>query len=128
MCFSGNTETTYSRREKMLKKAIIIGIAVLSLAFVGTAFAGGMGAANMTLDGGSLGNVAFPHHLHQTKLGNCNICHKLFPKEAGAIKKGIADGSLKKKQVMNNCKECHQKYKDEGKTAGPTACMGCHKK
>ncbi len=31
----------------MLKKTIIIAIAVLSLAFVGTAFAGGMGPANM---------------------------------------------------------------------------------
>ncbi len=62
------------------------------------------------------------------KLGNCKACHKLFPKEAGAIKKGIADGSLKKMEVMNNCKECHQKYKDEGKTAGPTNCTGCHKK
>ncbi|HKK00945.1 MAG TPA: cytochrome c3 family protein [Desulfuromonadales bacterium] len=113
----------------MLKKAIIIGIAVLSLAFVGTAFAGGMGAANMTLDSsGHMGKVAFPHHIHQMKLHNCQICHKLFPKEADAIKKGLADGSLKKMQVMNVCKSCHQKLKSEGKAAGPTNCMGCHKK
>lgn len=112
----------------MLKKSIIIGVAILSMAFVGTAFAGGMGAATMSLDGGAFGAVAFPHHVHQKALHNCKVCHKLFAKEDGAIKKGIADGSLKKKQVMNNCKECHQKYKSEGKAAGPTSCRGCHKK
>lgn len=112
----------------MLKKAIVIGVSILSLAFVGSAFAGGMGAATMTLDGGHMGNVNFPHHLHQMKVGNCQVCHKLFPKEAGAIKKGIAAGTLKKMQVMNACKACHQNLKNEGKAAGPTSCMGCHKK
>jgi len=110
-----------------MKKAIIVAIAALSLAFAGSAFAG-MGAATMSLDGGHFGKVEFPHKHHQKELHNCKVCHKLFKKEAGAIKKGIAAGTLKKKQVMNNCKECHKKYKAEGKEAGPTSCKGCHKK
>ena len=112
----------------MLKKAIIIGFAVLSMAFVGTAFAGGMGPATMTLDSaGHMGKVMFPHRLHQKTLHNCQVCHKLFPKEADAIQKGIAAGTLHKMEVMNNCKACHQKFKSEGKAAGPTNCKGCHK-
>lgn len=111
----------------MLKNAIIVGIAVLSLVFVSSAFAG-MGAATMDLDGGHFGKVPFPHQLHQKTLHKCDVCHKLFPKEEGAIKKGIAAGTLKKKEVMNNCKECHKQYKAEGKAAGPTSCKGCHKK
>jgi len=113
----------------MLKKAIIIGIAVLSLAFVGTAFAGGMGPATITLDAsGHMGKVQFPHRVHQKTLGNCQICHKLFPKKADAIQSAIKAGTLHKMQVMNDlCKACHQKRKSEGKAAGPTDCRGCHK-
>lgn len=112
----------------MLKKAIVVGVSVLSLVVVGHAFAENMGAESMVLKGGKMGDVNFPHKLHQDKLGDCEVCHSLFPKEAGAIEKGIAAGSLKKKQVMDTCKACHKKTKDEGKEAGPTSCKGCHKK
>jgi hypothetical protein len=114
----------------MLKKAIIIGIALFALAFVGTAFAGGMGPATITLDaGGHMGKVHFPHRLHQKTLGQCQVCHKVFAKKANSIQKAIKAGKLQKMQVMNTvCKACHQKRKSEGKTAGPTNCTGCHKR
>ena len=110
----------------MVKKAIIIGISVLSFAFAGTAFA--MGAKTIVLKGGMMGDVTFPHEAHQKSLKDCNLCHKLFPMKAGAIEKGIADGKLKKKEVMKNCEKCHKADKAAGKPAGPTSCKGCHKK
>ena len=112
----------------MFKKAIVVGVSVLSLTFMGTAFAGGSGAESMVLKGGSMGDVSFPHKIHQDKLKDCEACHKLFPKEAGAIQKLIAAGTLKKKQVMNNCKSCHKEIKAKGGTAGPTSCKACHDK
>jgi len=112
----------------MSKKAIIVGISVLSLAFAGAAFAGGNGAEFMVLKGGSVGDVGFPHKLHQDKLNDCEVCHNLFPQKAGAVQKLISAGTLKKKQVMDNCKSCHQETKDKGRTAGPTSCDSCHDK
>ena len=112
----------------MFKKAIVVGVSVLSLSLVGSAFAGGRGAEFMVLKGGSTGDVSFPHKLHQDKLKNCENCHNLFPEEAGSIQKLIAAGTLKKKQVMNTCKSCHQETKDKGQTAGPTSCKVCHNK
>jgi cytochrome c-type protein NrfB len=112
----------------MLKKAFLIGVSLPILALAGNAFAGGNGAASMILEGGSLGNVSFPHRLHQEKVGDCQACHKLFPREAGAIQKLIAAGTLKKKEVMASCKTCHQETKDRGRTAGPTSCKACHDK
>lgn len=112
----------------MFRKTIVVGVLSLSLASAGTAFSAGNGAASMVLKGGSLGNVSFPHKLHQEKLGSCETCHKLFPKEAGAIEKLIAAGTLKKKEVMNNCKSCHVETKAKGHTAGPTSCKSCHDK
>ena len=112
----------------MFKKAIIVGVSILSLAFMGTAFAGGTGAEFMVLKGGSMGDVSFPHKLHQEKLKDCDDCHKLFPMEAGAIQKAMASGKLKKKAVMATCKTCHKLTKAKGHTAGPTACKDCHDK
>jgi hypothetical protein len=112
----------------MFKKAIIIGVSVLSLAFTGTAFAAGKGAETMVLKGGSMGNVEFPHQEHQNKLKNCEACHKLFPQEAGAIQELIGAGTLQKKQVMNNCVNCHKETAAKGKESGPTSCKDCHNK
>ena len=112
----------------MFKKTIIVGVSVLSLAFAGVALAEGNGAETIVLKGGSLGNVTFPHKAHQDNLKDCEACHKLFPQEAGAIEKLIADGTLKKKEVMKNCEKCHKETKAKGEATGPTSCKGCHKK
>jgi hypothetical protein len=73
------------------------------------------GAAEIKLAGGKRGLVAFPHHRHQDKLGDCDICHSVFPQEAGI------------KHVMNKlCTKCHKQRKKEGIKAGPTTCKKCH--
>ncbi|NTV12722.1 MAG: cytochrome c3 family protein [Desulfobulbaceae bacterium] len=109
----------------MFKKAIIVGVSVLSVAFAGAAFA----ADSMVLKGGSPGDVPFPHKAHQEKLGkDCDSCHKLFAKEAGSIEKAIAAGTLKKKEAMKACQDCHKAHKDKGEKTGPTSCKECHSK
>lgn len=87
------------------------------------------GAQQISIDGGSRGNVAFPHHAHQNRLKDCNICHAVFPQETGALTKLKASGQLEKKQVMNKqCVACHKAEKQSGKAAGPTTCSQCHVK
>ncbi len=86
------------------------------------------GAAEMILDGGDRGNITFPHSRHQNTLGVCGKCHDLFPKKSGAIQEMISQEKLAKKQVMNNCKNCHRDMKKAGEATGPTSCKKCHDK
>lgn len=112
----------------MLKKAIIVGVSFMSLAFAGAAFAGD-GAETIVMKGGSLGDVTFPHKVHQDKLSqNCDACHKLFAKEAGSIEKAIAAGTMKKKEAMAQCVDCHKAEAAKNAAAGPIKCKECHKK
>jgi cytochrome c-type protein NrfB len=80
------------------------------------------GAADMMLQGGKPGDVPFAHHLHQSNLGNCDLCHNLFPQAKGSIDKLKAEGKLKKKEVMDQCRDCHKEKQ------GPIKCSECHKK
>ena len=85
------------------------------------------GAENIKLEGGKRGKVAFPHRQHQKNLGDCQICHAVFPQESGAIRKLKSQGKLKKKYVMNKlCTKCHKKTKKAGQRSGPTKCKNCH--
>ena len=85
------------------------------------------GAEEMTMVGGEQGDVLFPHRKHQDNLGDCKLCHDLFPQTAGIIEKQKAEGTLKKKQVMNKkCLACHRKMKKAGEASGPTSCKKCH--
>ncbi len=85
------------------------------------------GAAEITLPGGTRGPVPFPHHQHQNKLVDCQICHSLYPQKAGIIEEFKTAGTLKKKQVMNKqCTKCHKQKKKDGLKAGPTTCAKCH--
>jgi len=85
------------------------------------------GAAEIKLPGGTRGLVPFPHHRHQDKLGDCEICHSFFPQKAGIIKELKAQGKLKKKHIMNTlCTKCHRQKKKEGLKGGPTTCAKCH--
>jgi hypothetical protein len=87
------------------------------------------GAAEIVLDGGTSGNVVFPHQRHQAKLADCTICHSAFPQKAGAIEELKAQGKLAKKQIMNEqCTKCHREKKQAGEKAGPTSCTTCHVK
>jgi len=86
------------------------------------------GAAQMRLnEGGSRGSVPFPHHRHQSKLGDCNLCHQYFPQAPGSINELKTQGSLPRKWIMNKlCRKCHRTNKREGVKTGPTTCSKCH--
>jgi nitrate reductase cytochrome c-type subunit len=112
----------------MIRKAVVVLLLLLAGAWHVSA-AENKGAAMITLDGGQRGAVQFPHQRHQAKLGDCNLCHDLFPKQPGAIARLIKEGQLKPKQVMNQrCIKCHRAEKRAGHKAGPVICSKCHHK
>ena len=87
------------------------------------------GPEKIELDGGSRGNVPFPHRQHQENLGDCKICHSVFPQKAGIIKELKSEGKLKEKYVMNKlCTKCHKERNKTGQKSGPTTCKQCHVK
>ncbi len=70
------------------------------------------GAESIEIDGGTRGKIRFPHHRHQENLGDCTICHSVFPQKPGSIEELKAQGKLKKKYVMNKlCTKCHKEKK-----------------
>jgi hypothetical protein len=87
------------------------------------------GAENIELQGSKNGKVLFPHRRHQKNLADCQICHAIFPQEAGAIEKLKAQGALENKYVMNKlCTKCHREKKKAGQPSGPMICAKCHHK
>jgi len=85
------------------------------------------GADLIELQGGTRGNVPFPHHQHQERLVDCQICHATFEQKAGIIAELKAQGKLKKKHVMNKlCTKCHKETQKTGEKSGPTTCSKCH--
>lgn len=86
------------------------------------------GKPEINLDGGRKGEVAFPHALHQDTLPDCQICHKAYPQEPGAIQKLMEEKKLKTQQVMRSCIACHKQRKREKLSFGPTSCGDCHQK
>jgi hypothetical protein len=114
-------------------RRILTGLVLVLLASAGGSEAAGgapnRGAAEIILEGGTSGQVAFPHQRHQEKLPDCNICHAAFPQKTGAIEELKAQGKLAKKQIMNDqCTRCHKEKKQAGEKAGPTTCTTCHAK
>ena len=85
-------------------------------------------AESMVLQGGGMGNVSFPHGRHQNIDVDCRPCHEMFAKKAQSIDTLKGDGTLKKKDVMNMCKDCHKELTTKGQKAGPVKCNECHKK
>jgi hypothetical protein len=85
------------------------------------------GAERIMIAAGSRGVVPFPHHSHQNVLGDCQICHALFPQEPGGIARLKKEGRLVKKQVMNKlCVNCHKLQEKMGNPSGPKTCSKCH--
>jgi hypothetical protein len=117
-----------------MKIKLIVVLASVAAAIAFSTIAASMtsqnkGAASMNLEGGKRGNVPFPHHQHQENLGDCNICHSVFPQKAGSIADLQAEGKIKKKYVMNKlCTKCHKERKKAGEKSGPTTCKKCHVK
>jgi hypothetical protein len=85
------------------------------------------GSPDIQIDGGSRGAVPFPHRTHQDKLGDCKICHAVFPQETQSLAKSKKNGQIKPKDVMNKlCVKCHRAEKKAGNKTGPTTCAKCH--
>jgi len=101
---------------------------ILSVSIAATVLAASnKGASDIQIDGGSRGEVPFPHHAHQERLGDCNVCHAVFPQEPQSLNKLKAAGQLKPKEVMNKqCVKCHRAEKKAGNKSGPTTCSQCH--
>jgi hypothetical protein len=93
---------------------------------VGTYATVNRGVDQIVIQGGKAGNTPFPHHRHQDTLKDCNLCHNLFPQEAGAIDQLKQEGKLRNKQVMKQCQKCHRKMARDGQKSGPTSCKKCH--
>ena len=104
----------------------VIGGAGLLLLWAGSACAENQGAATIVLRSEDFDSVHLSHILHEIKLGDCQLCHKLYAKETDAIEKSVRAGVLKRKQVMDQCEECHAETAIDGKKSGPTSCRGCH--
>ena len=73
----------------MKLRLILLLISIIALP-AGAMTAGSMasqnkGAENIKMEGGKRGNVPFPHWQHQAKLNDCQVCHTVFPQEAGSI-------------------------------------------
>ena len=119
--------------------ALKLGIALLSLLFSTVIFSeyamsveppqpeNAAGAKDIEIAGGEKGNVHFPHRKHQEGLGNCNICHSLFPKEPKAIEGMKEKGDLQKKEIMKGlCLKCHRAENQKGNESAPLTCSKCH--
>ncbi|BBO69276.1 hypothetical protein DSCA_32060 [Desulfosarcina alkanivorans] len=87
------------------------------------------GPDHIDIYGGTSGKVPFPHARHQERIQDCNVCHSVFARESGAIKRMKEQGALKPKKVMNlQCIKCHKNEKRAGKPYGPVTCSTCHVK
>ena len=117
----------------MKKKLVaILGVAAMLVMIAGGtgAFAQDKGPAHPTLNyNGKSKKVAnFPHHDHQARIGDCQVCHHKdkageTPRACKSCHGDKADGAKPKmKDAMHKrCKGCHKKEKH-----GPTKCKGCH--
>ncbi len=110
------------------KKMVLLVVAGMVLASVALAQTAKKGAPEIILKAGNRGEVRFPHRTHQDTLGDCTICHDIFPQIPGVIEDLKGEGKLEKKQVMNHCRGCHKNRISAGEKAGPTACNECHGK
>ncbi|PID40140.1 MAG: cytochrome C [Proteobacteria bacterium] len=100
---------------------------LLLMIFTVPATAANPGPKQIDVFGGSRGKVPFPHANHQKSIKDCNVCHRVFPRETDAIKKMKAAGKLRPKKVMNmQCIKCHKAEKKSGKPHGPVTCSTCH--
>ena len=115
-----------------MKRIVVPLVALIMVSVVAGAFCTteqDKGASEIELIGGKRGNVHFPHHLHQEKLEDCQICHSVFEQKSGIIEALKSQGKLKKKHVMNKlCTKCHRQKKKAGEKSGPTTCKNCHNK
>lgn len=110
-----------------MMRTTCVALAALLLIGVAGVMASGQGPETTRLIlTGKYGSVTVPHWEHQESLTDCKPCHALFPKERGAVARLKAENVLKKKEVMNTCRNCHLSLTKAGKESGPTKCYECH--
>jgi len=114
----------------LLKKILLFLLCAALWATTGMvpqSYAEDKGAENIVIHAGKRGDVSFPHRQHQERIGDCMVCHSLFPQKPNSIEDLKADGSLRRKQVMNKlCVACHREKRLKGEPSGPTSCNTCH--
>ena len=111
-----------------MKPLSVIPLLFISIFAFGPAIAQNMGSEIILIQGGGLGNVTLTHLNHQIVLGDCDLCHNLFPQLSGSIERKKKEGKLIDKHVMEQCRTCHVQRSENAEKAGPTDCKGCHKK
>ncbi len=111
----------------MMNNRIVLFCLALLILSAAVVSAQNQGKKEINLHGGNMGNITFPHHMHQAVVNDCMVCHKDFSREPGALQASKKAGILKKKQVMNKtCLKCHRDRKKAGDAYGPVKCSGCH--
>jgi Spy/CpxP family protein refolding chaperone len=111
----------------MKAKSWFLLAAAVFLASSLAAAASNKGAAHFVINAGSMPGISFPHRLHQDNNPDCQVCHRLFPEQIGALNRLKQEKTLKRMQVMNTvCIACHRQNRAAGKEAGPVICRGCH--
>ena len=81
---------------KLFAPAMIGGVLIWAV-IMGADFATENKCAEIILiNGGKMRDIHFPHHRHQNVLGDCNVCHDLFPARSGSITELKEQGKLKK--------------------------------
>jgi len=105
-------------------KRFIAVLAAVALLAIGATFVTAAGPDTITLEGGKMGQITFPHSAHQERVDNCTTCHHNGLKEPKCTScHGVEEDAPKAKDAFHKvCKDCH---KDQG---GPTGCRDCHKK
>jgi len=110
----------------MNKLTQVIILMVGFLLFSTLLWAQNKGAKEIVIPGGTTGSVPVKHHVHQNALGDCNLCHNLFPQTAGIVQKLKDEGKLENKKLMNQCQKCHREKTNAGLKSGPVTCKSCH--
>ncbi|MDM8537451.1 cytochrome c3 family protein [Desulfobacterales bacterium HSG17] len=109
--------------------AMICTLLLFVLVEISTSAEQNQGAENISIFGGTTGDIQFPHRTHQNSLKDCTVCHSNFPQTTGILWQLKEDGDLRSKKIMNTlCMKCHRQMKKAGDTTGPTRCKGCHQK
>jgi len=83
--------------KSLFARPLIGGILISTVIIGANVIAENKGAEIILIHGGKMRDIHFPHYRHQKALGDCNVCHDLFPARAGSIAEFKAQGKLKKK-------------------------------
>jgi hypothetical protein len=85
--------------------------------------------------------VQFSHKLHEARRVGCTQCHHDYQGRRNVWRQGqpvqkcqachgltpVAGRLDAKNAFHRQCKGCHLRLKQQGRTGGPTECRGCHR-